>query len=392
MLTTIKEIVITPLFLSTTVNSLTFNSYLSMKDITTVKLIKSFKDNALSLIYFCGDLDCLQPVKYLDNPYPGDVREAFLFNTSSCGDCKGEYDEKEAQIRRRNGVALATSCFMPTYGIHISMGKTLASSLYTHLFSFLNVDNHKNVDNHMWQVETACAYVLDRFLYKLNSNEILGCRDAVESMLRDVKRTQNYLINRWIALKISRLFMLVLRHKVKDLAGNFFTPYLVEHFFHSELATFDALRDRYPLHNIKTFVDVNELALIIYVCKTGDPLFAEVVERISFPADVFYTCRGTFSFRTDDIGREVLAQNLKEQECHIKNELDKVEVALTSAKSERYLQGLLKEWLDAHEHYQGVNQRLEVLLTDRSKYLITNGTCSLYPAIDTSLINPPPFI
>lgn len=90
MLTTIKEIVITPLFLSTTVNSLTFNSYLSMKDITTVKLIKSFKDNALSLIYFCGDLDCLQPVKYLDNPYPGDVREAFLFNTSSCGDCKGE--------------------------------------------------------------------------------------------------------------------------------------------------------------------------------------------------------------------------------------------------------------------------------------------------------------
>lgn len=46
-----------------------------------------------------------------------------------------------------------------------------------------------------------------------------------------------------------------------------------------------------------------------------------------------------------------MAQNLKEQECHIKNELDKVEVALTSAKSERYLQGLLKEWLDASEHY-----------------------------------------
>lgn len=363
-----------------------------MKNITTVKLIKSLKDNALSLIYFCGDLDCLQPVKYLDNPYPDDVREAFLFNTSAYVDCKGEYDEKEAQIRRRNGVALATSCFMPTYGLHISLGKTLASSPYTHLFSFLKVDNHKDVDNHMWQVEKACAYVLDRFLYKLNSNEMSDCRDAVESMLRDVKRTQNYLINRRVALKISLLFMEVLRYKVKDLAGKFFTSYLVEHFFHSESATFDALRDGFPLHNIKIFVDVNELALIIYVCKIGDSLFTEVVERISFPADVFYACRGTFSFRMDDMGREVLAQNLKEQECHIKNELDKVEVALTSAKSERYLQGLLKEWLDASEHYQGVNQRLEVLLTDRSKYLITTGTCSLYPAIDTSLINPPPFI
>lgn len=389
---TIKEIVITPLFLSTIVNSLTFNSYLSMKNITTVKLIKSLKDNTLSLIYFCGDLDCLQPVKYLDNPYPEDVREAFLFNTSRWGDCKGEYDEKEAQIRRRNSVALATSCFMPTYGIHISMGKTLASSPYTHLFSFLKVDNHKEVDNHMWQVETACAHVLDRFLYKLNSNEISGCRDVAESMLRDIKRTQNYLINRRIALKISLLFMEVLRYKVKDLAGNFFTPYLVNHFFPSEWAAFDALRDGYPLHNIKIFAEVNELALIIYVCKIGDSLFAEVVERISFPADVFYTCRGTFSFRTDDIGRDVLAQNLKEQECHIKDELDKVNVALTSAKSERYLQGLLKDWLDASKHYQEVNQRLEVLLTDRSKYLITTGTCSLYPAIDTSLINPPPFI
>lgn len=51
-----------------------------MKNISATKLVKSIKDNSLSLIQFCGDLDCLQPVKYLDNPEPDDIQKAFLFN------------------------------------------------------------------------------------------------------------------------------------------------------------------------------------------------------------------------------------------------------------------------------------------------------------------------
>lgn len=66
---------------------------------------------------------------------------------------------------------------------------------------------------------------------------------------------------------------------------------------------------------------------------------AEAIELISFLASAFNVCRGSVSFRLDEG-----AQALKEQENHIKSELEKVEAALTSAKSERYLRSLLTEW------------------------------------------------
>lgn len=58
-----------------------------MTNISATKLVKSIKDNTLSLIQFRGDLDNLQPVKYLDNPGPEDIQKAFLFNGLNYADC-----------------------------------------------------------------------------------------------------------------------------------------------------------------------------------------------------------------------------------------------------------------------------------------------------------------
>lgn len=149
-----------------------------MTNISATKLVKSFKDNTLSLIQFCGDLDCLRPVKYLDNPEPDDIQKAFLFNGINYANYNWTYDAEGAQAE--------------------------------------------------------------------------------------------------------------------------------------------------------------------------------------------------------------LAQALKEQENHIKSELEKVEAALTSAKSERYLRSLLTEWLDAHNHYQAVHQRLHVLMSSRSSYLVNSKTNPVHPVLDTS--------
>lgn len=114
---------------------------------------------------------------------------------------------------------------------------------------------------------------------------------------------------------------------------------------------------------------------------------AEAIELISFPAGAFNVCRGSVSFRLDEEIQGELAHALKEQENHIKSELEKVEAALTSAKSERYLRSLLTDWLDAHRHYQAVHQRLHVLMSSHSShssYLVNSETNPVHPVLDTS--------
>lgn len=128
-----------------------------MTNISATKLVKSIKDNTLSLIQFRGDLDNLQPVKYLDNPGPEDIQKAFLFNGLNYADYNWNYDAEGAQMRRRNGVTLATSHFMPTYGIHVTHGKTLAASSYANLFNFLSVNGYDKIEDHLKQVDNACA-------------------------------------------------------------------------------------------------------------------------------------------------------------------------------------------------------------------------------------------
>lgn len=135
-----------------------------MTNISATKLVKSFKDNTLSLIQFRGDLDCLQPVKYLDNPEPDDIQKAFLFNGINYTDYNWMYDAEGAQMRRRNSVTLATSFFMPTYGVHVTFGKTLATSPHANLFSFLSVDGYDRIANHLKQVDNACAGAMSTFL------------------------------------------------------------------------------------------------------------------------------------------------------------------------------------------------------------------------------------
>lgn len=142
-----------------------------MTNISATKLVKSFKDNTLSLIQFCGDLDCLRPVKYLDNPEPEDVQKAFLFNGINYADYNWTYDAEGAQMRRRNGVTLATSHFMPTYGVHITNGKTLAASPHANLFNFLSVNGYDQIDNHLKLVDNACAGAMSTFLPLLSPDE-----------------------------------------------------------------------------------------------------------------------------------------------------------------------------------------------------------------------------
>ena len=111
---------------------------------------------------------------------------------------------------------------------------------------------------------------------------------------------------------------------------------------------------------------------------------AESIELISFPASAFNVCRGSVRFRLDEDAQNELMCALREQENHIKNEQDNVEAALTSAKSERYLRSLLTEWLDAHRHYQAVHQRLHVLMSSHSSYLVNSETNPVHPVLDTS--------
>lgn len=146
-----------------------------MTNISATKLVKSIKDNTLSLIQFRGDLDNLQPVKYLDNPGPEDIQKAFLFNGLNYANYNWNYDAEGAQMRRRNGVTLATSHFMPTYGVHITNGKTLAASPHANLFNFLSVNGYDQIDNHLKLVDNACAGVMSTFLPLLPLTEGPHC-------------------------------------------------------------------------------------------------------------------------------------------------------------------------------------------------------------------------
>lgn len=312
-----------------------------MTNISATKLVKSIKDNTLSLIQFRGDLDNLQPVKYLDNPGPEDIQKAFLFNGLNYADYNWNYDAEGAQMRRRNGVTLATSHFMPTYGVHITNGKTLAASPHANLFNFLSVNGYDQIDNHLKLVDNACAGAMSTFLPLLSPDEGAACHNAAWSILHDIKRTQSYLINRRIALTVSQYLLTALRLDLKALAGYRFTPYLAEHLFNRASGEIEALQELYDKH-------------------------------------------GSVSFRLDEGAQAELAQALKEQENHIKSELEKVEAALTSAKSERYLRSLLTEWLDAHRHYQAVHQRLHVLMSSHSSYLVNSETNPVHPVLDTS--------
>lgn len=355
-----------------------------MTNISATKLVKSIKDNTLSLIQFRGDLDNLQPVKYLDNPGPEDIQKAFLFNGLNYADYNWNYDAEGAQMRRRNGVTLATSHFMPTYGVHITHGKTLAASSYANLFNFLSVNGYDKIEDHLKQVDNACAGAMSTFLPLLPPDGGAACHNAARSILRDIKRTQSYLINRRIALTVSQYLLTALRLDLKALAGYRFTPYLAEHLFNRASGEIEALRNLYDKHGIDVLVDMERLAVQVRVGCEDYSMDAEAIELISFPASAFNVCRGSVSFRLDEGAQAELAQALKEQENHIKSELEKVEAALTSAKSERYLRSLLTEWLDAHRHYQAVHQRLHVLMSSHSSYLVNSETNPVHPVLDTS--------
>lgn len=355
-----------------------------MTNISATKLVKSIKDNTLSLIQFRGDLDNLQPVKYLDNPGPEDIQKAFLFNGLNYADYNWNYDAEGAQMRRRNGVTLATSHFMPTYGVHITDGKTLAASPHANLFNFLSVNGYDQIDNHLKLVDNACAGAMSTFLPLLSPDEGAACHNAARSILQDVKRTQSYLINRKIALTVSRYLLTALRLNVKSLAGCVFTPYLADHLFNCASGEIEALRELYDRHCISILADTDKLAVQVWVGCEDYSTDAESIELISIPECALNVCRGSVSFRLDEGAQAELAQALKEQENHIKSELEKVEAALTSAKSERYLRSFLTEWLDAHRHYQAVHQRLHVLMSSHSSYLVNSETNPVHPVLDTS--------
>lgn len=355
-----------------------------MTNISATKLVKSFKDNTLSLIQFCGDLDCLRPVKYLDNPEPDDIQKAFLFNGINYADYNWTYDAEGAQMRRRNGVTLATSHFMPTYGVHITNGKTLAASPHANLFNFLSVNGYDQIDNHLKQVDNACAGAMSTFLPLLSPDEGAACHNVAWSILHDIKRTQSYLINRRIALTVSQYLLTALCLDLKALAGYRFTPYLADHLFNRASGKIEALRNRYDKHDINVLVDMERLAVQVWVGCEDYSTEAEAIELISFPANAFNVCRGSVSFRLDEEAQGELARALRKQENHIKSELEKVEAALTSAKSERYLRSLLTEWLDAHNHYQEVHQRLHILMSSHSSYLVNSETNPVHPVLDTS--------
>lgn len=357
-----------------------------MTNISATKLVKSFKDNTLSLIQFCGDLDCLRPVKYLDNPEPDDIQKAFLFNGINYADYNWTYDAEGAQMRRRNGVTLATSHFMPTYGVHITNGKTLAASSHANLFNFLSVDGYDKIEDHLKQVDNACAGAMSTFLPLLSPDEGAACHNAAWSILRDIKRTQSHLINRRIALTVSQYLLTALRLDLKALAGCRFTPYLADHLFNRASGEIEALCNLYDKHDIDVLVDMERLAVQVRVGCEDYSMDAEAIELISFLASAFNVCRGSVSFRLDEGAQAELVQALKEQENHIKSELEKVEAALTSAKSERYLRSLLTEWLDAHRHYQEVHQRLHTLMSSHSSYLINSETNPVHPVLDTSAL------
>lgn len=355
-----------------------------MTNISATKLVKSIKDNTLSLIQFRGDLDNLQPVKYLDNPGPEDIQKAFLFNGLNYADYNWNYDAEGAQMRRRNGVTLATSHFMPTYGIHVTHGKTLAASSYANLFNFLSVNGYDKIEDHLKQVDNACAGAMSTFLPLLPPDGGAACHNAARSILRDIKRTQSYLINRRIALTVSQYLLTALRLDLKALAGYRFTPYLAEHLFNRASGEIEALRNLYDKHGIDVLVDMERLAVQVRVGCEDYSMDAEAIELISFPASAFNVCRGSVSFRLDEGAQGELARALRKQENHIKSELEKVEAALTSAKSERYLRSLLTEWLDAHNHYQAVHQRLHILMSSHSSYLVNSETNPVHPVLDTS--------
>lgn len=355
-----------------------------MKNISATKLVKSIKDNSLSLIQFCGDLDCLQPVKYLDNPEPDDIQKAFLFNGGNYADYNWTYDAEGAQLRRRNSVTLATSLFMPTYGVHVTFGKSLAAPSHANLFNFLSVNGYDQIDNHLKLVDNACAGALGTFLPLLSPDEGAACHDAAWSILHDIKRTQSYLINRRIALTVSRHLLTALRHNLKALAGYRFTPYLADYLFNRASGEIEALCNLYDKHDIDILVDMERLAVQVWVRCEDYSTDAESIELISFPSSAFNICRGSVSFRLDDEIQGELAHALKKQETRIKSELEKVEVALNSAKSERYLRSLLNEWLDAHNHYQKVHQRLHTLMSSRSICLVNSESNPVHPVLDTS--------
>lgn len=355
-----------------------------MTNISATKLVKSIKDNTLSLIQFRGDLDNLQPVKYLDNPGPEDIQKAFLFNGLNYANYNWNYDAEGAQMRRRNGVTLATSHFMPTYGIHVSLGKTLAASPHANLFNFLSVNGYDQIDNHLKLVENACAGAMSTFLPLLPPDRGAACCNAARSILHDVKRTQSYLINRRIALTVSRYLLTALRLNVKSLAGCVFTPYLADHLFNCASGEIEALQELYDRHCIDVLVDMERLAVQVWVRCEDYSTDAEAIELISIPECALNVCRGSVSFRLDEDAQNELMCALREQENHIKSELEKVEAALNSAKSERYLRSLLTEWLDAHDHYQAVHQRLHVLMSSHSSYLVNSETNPVHPVLDTS--------
>lgn len=355
-----------------------------MTNISATKLVKSFKDNTLSLIQFRGDLDCLQPVKYLDNPEPDDIQKAFLFNGINYTDYNWMYDAEGAQMRRRNSVTLATSFFMPTYGVHVTFGKTLATSPHANLFNFLSVNGYDQIDNHLKQVDNACAGAMSTFLPLLSPDEGAACHNAARSILHDIKRTQSYLINRRIALTVSQYLLTALRLDLKALAGYRFTPYLAEHLFNRASGEIEALRNLHDKHGIDVLVDMERLAVQVWVGCEDYSTDAEAIELISFPASAFNVCRGSVSFRLDEEIQGELAHALKKQETRIKSELEKVEAALNSAKSERYLRSLLTEWLNAHNHYQEVHQRLHTLMSSRSMCLVNSDSNPVHPVLDTS--------
>lgn len=355
-----------------------------MTNISATKLVKSIKDNTLSLIQFRGDLDNLQPVKYLDNPGPEDIQKAFLFNGLNYADYNWNYDAEGAQMRRRNGVTLATSHFMPTYGVHITHGKTLAASSYANLFNFLSVNGYDKIEDHLKQVNNACAGAMSTFLPLLPRDGGAACHNAARSILQDVKRTQSYLINRKIALTVSRYLLTALRLDLKALAGYRFTPYLAEHLFNRASGEIEALQELYDRHCISVSVDMERLAVQVLVGCEDYSTDAESIELISIPECALNVCRGSVSFRLDEDAQNELMCVLREQETHIKSELEKVEAALTSAKSERYLRSLLTEWLDAHNHYQEVHRRLHTLMSSRSMCLVNSDSNPVHPVLDTS--------
>jgi hypothetical protein len=355
-----------------------------MTNISATKLVKSIKDNTLSLIQFRGDLDNLQPVKYLDNPGPEDIQKAFLFNGINYADYNWTYDAEGAQMRRRNGVTLATSHFMPTYGVHITNGKTLAASPHANLFNFLSVNGYDQIDNHLKQVDNACAGVMSTFLPLLSPDEGAACHNAAWSILHDIKRTQSYLINRRIALTVSQYLLTALRLDLKALAGYRFTPYLADHLFNRASGEIGVLCNLYDKHDINVLVDMERLAVQVWVRCEDYSTDAEAIELISFPECAFNACANSPCASSSNRKLTEPRHTLREQENHIKSELEKVEAALTSAKSERYLRSLLTEWLDAHNHYQAVHQRLHILMSSHSSYLVNSETNPVHPVLDTS--------